>query len=132
MSEENVELTYRAAETFNRRDLDGFLALLAEDVRADPQLARMEGGYRGHAGIRRWWDTLLDEIPDFTAEIIEVRDYGGDLVLAVLQNRGHGAESAAPFEQTTWMPIRIRQGKCVWWGNYFDQEEALEAAGLRK
>jgi hypothetical protein len=32
MSQENVELTYRAHDTFNRRDLDGFLALTGSDV----------------------------------------------------------------------------------------------------
>jgi ketosteroid isomerase-like protein len=30
MSEENVDLTYRVFDAANRRDLDGFLALMAE------------------------------------------------------------------------------------------------------
>jgi hypothetical protein len=42
MSEENVELAYRALDSFNRRDLDGFLAVQAENVRADPRLAAVE------------------------------------------------------------------------------------------
>ena len=54
-------------------------------------------------------------VPDFTTELIEVRDLGDDLVLAVVRNRGGGAESAVPFEDTTWLPARWRQGKCVWW-----------------
>ena len=132
MSQENVELTFRAIDMFNRRDLDGLVAMTAEDVTAEPLLAGIEGGYHGHDGIRRWWKTLLDRIPDFTLEVIEVRDYGDDWVLAVMRNRGHGAESAAPFEATSWFPVRFRQGKCVWWGNYFDEDEALEAAGLRE
>ena len=39
MSQENVKLTYRVADAVNRRDLDGFLALMATDVRSHPQLA---------------------------------------------------------------------------------------------
>jgi hypothetical protein len=59
-----------------------------------------------------------------------VRDYGADLVIAVINQQGHGAASATPFDQTTWLPIRVREGKCVWWGNYMTEAEALEAAGL--
>ena len=130
MSQENVELIYRVIDLFNRRDLGEFMKMMAEEVRADPLLARIEGGYHGHDGIRRWWKTLLDRIPDFTVEVIEARDYGDDWVLSVVRLRGHGAESGAPFEATTWFPVRIRQGKCVWWGNYPTEAEALEAAGL--
>ena len=53
MSAENVELSYRAAEAFNRRDLDAFLALQANDVEGVPLASDMEGGYHGHGGTRR-------------------------------------------------------------------------------
>lgn len=131
MSEENVELAYRAIELANSRDLDGLLALMAEDVRADPLLAGIEGGYQGQYGVRHWWQSLFDAIPDFTTEAVEVRDYGDELVLAVLRNRGHGAETGTPFESTTWLPMRFRQGKVFWWGNFSTEEEALDAAGLQ-
>jgi hypothetical protein len=132
MSQESIELTYRAYEMFNRRDLEGFLALMAEDVRADSRLVLMEGGFSGHDGIRRWWKNLFDEIPDYTLEVIEVRDLGDDLTLGHLHNHGHGAASAAPFEEATWMPSRFRQGECVWWAVFLTEGEALEAAGLRE
>ena len=130
MSQENVELTYRVADAINRRDLDGFLALMAKDVRSHPQLASAEGAYKGHDGMRRGWKSLFGGVPDFTTELIEVRDLGDDLVLAVVRNRGGGAESAVPFEDTTWLPARWRQGKCVWWGNFLTEAEALAAARL--
>jgi hypothetical protein len=95
MSEENVELTYQLIELFNRRDLGEFLKVTAKDVRADPLLAGIEGGYRGHDGIRRWWKTLLDSAPDITVEVIEVREYGDDWVLSVVRLRGHGGERRA-------------------------------------
>jgi SnoaL-like domain len=103
---------------------------MAKDVRADSRLVLMEGGFRGHDGIRRWWKNLFDEIPDYTLEVVEVRDLGDDLVLAALHARGHGAASATPFEETTWMPARWRRGECVWWAVFLNEEEALEAAGL--
>ena len=129
MSEENVELTHRAAETFNRRDLDGFLALLAEDVRADPQLARMEGGYRGHAGIRRWWDALLDEIPDFTAEIIEVRDYGDDLVLAVSTIAATARRALRPLSKPRGCPYASGRGNACGGGTTSTRKKHLRQPG---
>ena len=37
------------------------------DVEAVPILSGMEADYHGHAGIRRWWENLLDVFPDFEA-----------------------------------------------------------------
>ena len=82
MSQENVELTRRAFKAFDDRDLDALLAVLDDDVEAFPILAGMEGDYRGHDGIRRWWAGLLGTFPDFRAEIAELRDLG-DVTLAV-------------------------------------------------
>ena len=76
MSQENVELTRRAFQAFNDRDLDTVLASLHADVEAFPRLAAVEGGYRGHEGVRRWWEQLLGAFPDFHAEILELRDLG--------------------------------------------------------
>src|SRR6185436_5296393 len=70
MSGENVELTYQAYDAFNRRDSAAFLELMDADVEALSRLAAMEGGYHGHDGIRRWWQNLLDAIPDFTFEAV--------------------------------------------------------------
>ena|SRR5215211_563390 len=129
MSQENVELVRRAYEAVNRRDLDAFLALMDEEVEAISWLVAMEGEYRGHAGIRHWWQDLLDAFPDFNVEVVEVRDLG-DSVLATLRTHGHGADSGTPIEVLLWMAVWLRDGKCVWWQAFGDRAEALEAAGL--
>ena len=46
--------------------------------------------------------------------------------------RGRGAGSDVPFENTVWHGSEWRRGKCVWWGIYESETEALEAAGLRE
>ena len=129
MSEENVELARRSIDAFNRRDLDALLALMDEDVRGAPPLASLEGDYHGHAGIRRWWESLFENLPDFTIEIIEVRD-PGDLTIAVLGNRAHGAVSDTPVEQRLWIVGQWRDRKVAWWRTFRTEAEALEAAGL--
>jgi ketosteroid isomerase-like protein len=129
MSQENVELTRRAFEAFENRDLDGLLAMLDDDVEAFPILAGMEGGYRGHDGIRRWWAGLVGTFPDFSAEIVQLHDLG-DLTIAVLRLRGHGAGSDTPVDTAAWHVSRFRDGKCIGWRVYTSEREALEAVGL--
>ena len=129
MSQENVELVYRVVDAFNRRDLDVALTFVHDDVEFGSRLAAMEGGYDGHAGIRRWWSTILDASPDRVIEIVEVRDLG-DVTLTRAQARGHGAVSHVPYEETMWSVARWRGKKTVWWSVFPTKAEALEAAGL--
>ena len=129
MSQENVELNRRCIDAVNRRDLEGFLALMDEDVRADSRLAPMEGGYQGHDGIRRWWRDFIGGFPDITMEIVEVRDLG-DFTVASIRSRAHGADSRTPMEEVLWQVGEWRNGKVVWWSAYPSEAEALEAVGL--
>jgi ketosteroid isomerase-like protein len=131
MSQENVELAHRAVDALNRRDLGAYLALMDDDVEAVPRLVAMEGGYHGHDGIRRWWQNLLDAFPDYTVEVVEVRDLG-DLTFIALRNRGRGAGSDAPIERRLWMLAEWRQEKVVWWRTYGTEAEGLDAVGLRE
>ena len=66
MSQENVEIHQEAIDAFNRRDLDAFLTLMDDDVEVVPRAGAMEGesSYRRHEGVRRWWNNVLDVIPD--------------------------------------------------------------------
>jgi hypothetical protein len=81
---------------FNDRDLDAVLAGLHDEVDAFPRLAAVEGGYRGLDGIRRWWAQLLGAFPDFQVEILEVRDLGEFIVLA-LRLRGVVRRATRPL-----------------------------------
>jgi ketosteroid isomerase-like protein len=130
MSRENVELTRRAYEAFNRRDLEAFLAFVDPEVEFTTRYLEMEGdaSYRGHDGVRDWWRTLLGIFPD-CLEVLEVRDLG-DKVIAPLRIRGHGLESGVPFEEMLWQVGEWHGGKVTWWRNCGSEAEALEAAGL--
>ena len=128
MSQENLALTRVFADAFNRRDWDAFLAIAHEEIRVESRLAAMEGAYKGHAGLRRWWENLLSVFPDYEVEIEELRDLG-EVTLGHIRGQGHGADSATPVIDPFWQPLRWRDGKCVWWRNCSTEEEALEAIG---
>ena len=130
MSEENVELTRRAFQAFNDRDLDALLAGLHDEVEAYPRLAAVEGGYRGHDGIRRWWAQLLGTFPDFHVEVLEVRDLGESVLLA-LRLSGRGAESDTPLDAAVWHVNHFQDGQVIRWSVYTSESDALEAVGLR-
>jgi SnoaL-like domain len=76
MSTEGIELVQQACDAFNRRDLDGLLALCDPDVEFVSYLAQVEGGepYRGLDGVRHWWERLLAVFPDFGLEVEQARD----------------------------------------------------------
>jgi ketosteroid isomerase-like protein len=128
MSEENVELARQSIEAINRRDLDGYLALMDHEVEAVSRLSPIEGGHQGHDGIRHWWKMFLDTWPDFSARIVELHAVG-DVTLGEVELHGRGVGSEIPSMWTVYSAARWRRGKCVWWGNFATRAEAFEAAG---
>ena len=131
MSTEGIELIQQACDAFNRRDLDGLLALCDPDVEFVSYLAQVEGGepYRGLDGVRHWWERLLAVFPDFGLEVEQARDLGGRGI-ARFRTHARGVESAAPMEQTVWSVGEYHHGKIIGWHFFATEDEALEAAGL--
>ena len=130
MPDSNVDLTHRAFDTFNRRDWEAFVELMDADVVAETRLVAMTGGHRGHDGLRRWWDDLLSVVPDYTLNVLEVRDLG-EATLSHILGRGHGAASETPVADPIWQPALWRDGKCVWWRLCASEEEGLDAIRAR-
>jgi hypothetical protein len=132
MSRENVEALHQAINAFNRRDLDAYLATNEPDVEFTPYERALEGlgPYRGHDGVRTWWEDSFAALPDLNAELHEVRDMG-KITLARGRLRGTGAGSGASFERTLWLANEWRDKNVVWWCAFESEAEALEAAILR-
>ena len=127
---DKTELADRIADAVNRRDLQGFLALMDPEVVVVPRILAVEGGeLRGHRGAQAWWDGIFDAFPDFNLEVIEDREIDGELGITRMVARGHGKGSGAPFEDWFWVASRARAGKVVWWRRCGSEAEALEAAG---
>ncbi len=99
----------------------------AEGV-AISRLAAIEGGYHGHEGLRRWWQDLLEAWPDYTVEVVEVRDLGG-ATLVHAKVGGSAADSGIRLWQTSWHVWRWRGGKAIWFAVFTSEAEALAAVG---
>jgi ketosteroid isomerase-like protein len=126
MSRENVDLALLMFESFNRRDLDALLPLMHDEVEIEPRLGALEGDYRGHEGVRRWWSDLLELLPDYKADLVEVQDLG-DMTLGQIRGRAHGAASSVPVVETWWQSMLWRDGRCIRWSNFATKADALEA-----
>jgi len=131
MSRENVELRAMADAAYgalNAGDLDGLLALVAEDVEFTSMVAEAEATtFRGHAGVREWWETVRGAFEDLRWELLDVRGRGEWAITKI-----HLAATLAGLqvEQTMWQAARLRDGKLEWWAFFRSEREALEAAGL--
>jgi len=132
MSRENEEFAYRAYDAFSRGDWDALVELIDPDVVFTSLLLEAEGGtYRGHEGLREYFESLRGVFGNWRSEIVEVRDFGETLVI---QSRAvaTGGASGVALEQEFWQAARVNNGKVVWWKFCRTEDEALEAVERRE
>ncbi len=132
MSQENVELTLRALDAWNRRDVDAFVALLSHDVvwEENPELPGLREVYRGRAEVREWIEEILEVLESPDAEVEEMMELGDDRVFGEIFLTGRGKGSGAPVELRFWMVGSFAEGKITRRQVFWTRDEALEAAGL--
>ena len=132
MPSEDYEVVRAAWETFSRRRVEDFLNHVHPDVEMIPFGAAMEGKvYRGHAGVRDWWEHEIDaNWETFEAHADEFEEVGDRLVVFghwVARGRTSGVQL---YRRATWV-VEVRDGKIARWQTYTDRDEALRAAGER-
>jgi ketosteroid isomerase-like protein len=131
MSQENAALREMAEAAFgalNSGDLNGFLDLIAEDVEFTSLVAEIEGTtFRGHDGVRVWWDTVRGAFANVHWDVVEVRGSGDR---GVAQVRMAGLLGGVPVELPMWLAAGLRDRKVTWWSFVRTEPEALEAVRL--
>lgn len=128
MSEANVELARQGAEAFNRRDVEWVIAHASPDIEWYPAIAgEVEAQpFRGHEGMRQFFQGLNEIWDEFRLEIEELRD-AGDHVVVLSQVSAIG-KSGVSFEQSLDAVWEFRDGAIVRGRSYLDRTEALAAA----
>jgi ketosteroid isomerase-like protein len=130
MSEENVNLSLLLADAWNRRDAEGVVALWdPEGVWYPPLEGIMEGRiYRGHAGLRQYFEDLAQFSEASRAEYPDVRDLGEQAL--ALGRAWFRFAGGVELEQEIACLYRWRNRKCVEARAWLSHAEGLEAAGL--
>jgi len=126
----NLKTARRWIEAINGDDVEALLTLCDSGVTFEPVRSSVQGAYRGHAGMREWWADTRETFESFHLEVDDLRDLGGDRVLALgtLRVRGQGSGVDAAFPSGT--VATLRDGRILALKDYGDRAKALQAAGL--
>jgi ketosteroid isomerase-like protein len=131
MSLENVELVRRGFEAFNSGDIERILSFTGADfeIEVPPGLSAEPDTYRGHAGVRRYFqsfDEAMDEV-HFQAE--RFWD-AAEAVVVDARVTARGKQTAIPVEQRAAQLWTIQGGRVIRIRAYASLSEALETVGL--
>ena len=120
-------LVTRWVDAFNARDLEGMLARLCPEVRLHPlRVGGIDGSYRGHDGVRRWFARLTRLHHKHHIAVSDVHCAGDGKVLAV------GALTLGEdFEIASFCALhRIADELIVAAHHYLTDADMLERVGL--
>ena len=128
MSRENVELRAIAEAAYgalNVGDRDALLALVAEDVEFTSMVAEAEATtFRGHAGVREWWETVRGAFEDVRWTLLGFSTHGDGGVAKIQMAATLGG---LRLEQTMWQAAAVQGGQLKWWAFFRSEREALAA-----
>ncbi len=131
MPDDNAGTVRRSYEAFERRDLDEFLGYHDPEVEFRSLVLEVEGVvYRGHDGLRSWWDNIVDVFPDWTPQIDDARELG-DRVLLRVRIEGSGTGSGIDVERHVWNVVELRDGRITSSEFFRTEPEALQAVARK-
>jgi ketosteroid isomerase-like protein len=127
---ENVEIVKRGFEAFNEGGAEGVLPFFHPEFEATtpPELASEPDTYRGHEGVRRWFDSFYEVMDEIRWEPKEFHAVG-ERVVVEFTLRARGRSTGLDFGQNAVMVWELRDGKAIGLELYTSLEEALAAAG---
>ena len=131
MSQENVEVVQQIFDAFNSEDIDLILSVTHSDfeVEVPPDFSAEPDTYRGHDGMRRYWESFRDAMEEIRFQPERLWD-AGQAVVVVMHVTAKGRQTAIPVEQRLVGSWTICDRKAMRVRVYGSQSEALRAVGL--
>lgn len=131
MSRENVEFLREGYEALRRGDLETFTALSRQHLATDFEFHHVWDGrvFRGLEGTLEWLRDTSETWDDYSQEVAEITELGGNQVLVVVRLSARGGESGVPVAQQLAVVWTFEGDKAVLARSFTSREEALEAAG---
>jgi ketosteroid isomerase-like protein len=126
---DNLEIVQQAIEAFNANGVDGILPLIHPEFEATtpPDLASEPDTYRGHDGVRRWFDSFYEAMDDIRWDAHELHEVD-DRVVVEFTLRARGKTSGLDFGQDAVMVWSFRDGKALRIELFQTLDEAMAAA----
>jgi ketosteroid isomerase-like protein len=127
---DNVELVRRGFEAMSEGGVEGMLPFVhAEfEVTTPASLAAEPDTYRGHEGVRRWFDSFYDAVDEIGFEAHDYRAVGEKVVVPFTM-RVRGRSTGIEAEQSAVQVWEIRDDKAFRMEIFATVEEAMEALG---
>jgi ketosteroid isomerase-like protein len=133
MSQENVEIAVRSYEpTTSKADLLAAMPRTMALCHPEVEWTVPEDGttYRGREGVRQRLEDWLASFEEYRYDVRRIVDCGGDEVLVEACEVGRGAMSGAKVRSTNYELLTIRDGLILRIREYYDEGDAVGAAGL--
>jgi ketosteroid isomerase-like protein len=131
VSQRNVETIRRGFEALSSGDIERILEFVDPDFEGEvpPELSTEPDTYRGHEGIRRYFQSFWDAMEGIRYEAERMWDVG-DSVVVDTRMTARGKQTAIPVEQRFGQIWTLRDGRAIAVQNFASVAQALEAAGL--
>ena len=124
---ELVRQVRRVYEAFAKRDFDTIIENSDPEVEFTSLTMESEGvTYRGHQGLREYFDRLLEVLPNWRPELEDVEEHG-DRMLVRTRIYATPSGGSVPVEQVMWQVIRFRNGLALRWDFFRTEDEARAA-----
>jgi ketosteroid isomerase-like protein len=127
VAQSDIDLVCGSHDAFRRRDLDEFVEYMDPEIEFTSLVLEVEGTYRGHDGIRSWWNGILEVFPEWQPQVEDARQVG-DRVLLKVRAEGAGTGSGIDVDRAIWQVAEVRDGRIAAWRFFRTEDEALAAA----
>jgi hypothetical protein len=132
MAPEHIQAFLRGVDAINRLDVDVVLGFVDEKTVFEPLRAQTEGAFVGVEGMRRFLADTADTFDLFKASYTDLRDAGGERLVAIGTIRMRGRGSGAEADVLSAAVVEFRDGVMRSYKDYGDARLALQEAGLRE
>jgi ketosteroid isomerase-like protein len=129
MSSQNVELVRGGFEALSEGGVEALLPFIHPEfeVTTPANLAAEPDTYRGHEGIRRYFDSFYEAMDEVRFEPLEFRDVGGRVIVPTIL-RARGRTTGIETQQELVMVWSLRDGQALRVDTYANLDEAMAAA----
>jgi ketosteroid isomerase-like protein len=125
---ENLEIVKSGFDAFNRDGVEALLEYVHPDFETTtpPELASEPDTYRGHDGVRRYFDSFYEAMEDIRWDPREFHE-AGERVVVEFSLRARGKTTGLEFGQDAVMVWTLLEGRAIGLELYPTLDEALEA-----
>ena len=123
------EQTIHAAyDAWSRRDIDDLLEQVDPSAEARPLLGANVGTdvYRGHDGLRRWFEDLHQEWETFETSVARIEERG-DRALCTIRIHARGRASGVMIDDELYHLIELREGLVMRLEAFRERDDAMRA-----